>query len=69
MLETTVSHDAFIVRRALAFLKYYDFREDALAILSQGCTFPWLLANAVHAGGRLMRLQPKNISCSRRVDN
>ncbi|KAG6373631.1 Metallo-dependent phosphatase-like protein [Boletus reticuloceps] len=32
----------------------FDFGEDVLVNLSQGCTFPWLLANVVHADGRLM---------------
>ncbi|KAF8130580.1 Metallo-dependent phosphatase-like protein [Boletus edulis] len=34
--------------------KEFDFGEDVLVNLSQGCTFPWLLANVVHADGRLM---------------
>ena len=54
-MEIMVSHDHFsIVCRTLTFLKDFDFGEDVLANLSQGCTFPWLLANAVHADGRLM---------------
>lgn len=34
--------------------KDFDFGEGILINLSKGCTFPWLLANAVHADGRLM---------------
>ncbi|KAF8840285.1 5'-nucleotidase [Paxillus ammoniavirescens] len=32
----------------------FDFGEDVLLKLSQSCSFPWLLANAVHADGRLL---------------
>ncbi|KAN0078303.1 Metallo-dependent phosphatase-like protein [Tylopilus felleus] len=32
----------------------FDFGEGILINLSKGCTFPWLLANAVHADGWLM---------------
>ncbi|KAG6372705.1 5'-nucleotidase [Boletus reticuloceps] len=39
---------------SLTFQKEFDFGEDVLVNLSQGCTFPWLLANVVHADGRLM---------------
>ena len=34
--------------------KDFDFGEDVLVNLSRGCTFPWLLSNAVHADGRLV---------------
>lgn len=34
--------------------KDFDFGEDVLVKLSQNCTFPWLLANAIHADGRLL---------------
>ncbi|KAF9236777.1 Metallo-dependent phosphatase-like protein [Melanogaster broomeanus] len=44
----------------------FDFGEDALVKLSQSCSFPWLLANAVHADGRLLATAEEHLVLEKR---